>query len=112
MESFTPEVAPFGMATTVIEPGLFRRAAQQGLDPLCEPSIEGYRESVSAPNIVRSGMSGQQGGDTAELARGVVQVTEIEESPARWVAVEGKADHLLAQVNARRDLPAASPTTS
>ena len=110
MESLAPEVAPFGIATTVVEPGFFRtELLSKDSTRYAEPSIEDYRESTTATIAAWSRMSGQQGGDPAKLARALVQLTELEQPPARWVAgadavqaVEGKAHDLLAQVDAHR----------
>jgi hypothetical protein len=56
-------------------------------------------------------MSGKQGGDPAKLAKALVTVVEQDQPPLRWVAgadavetVEQKANELLAQVDAYRDL--------
>jgi hypothetical protein len=56
-------------------------------------------------------MNGQQGGDPAKLASALVSVVDTDKPPARWVAgadaveaVEEKANTLLAQVDAYRDL--------
>jgi hypothetical protein len=56
-------------------------------------------------------MNGKQGGDPAKLAAALVQLTDLEEPPFRWVAgadaveaVEQKAKTLLAQVDAHRAL--------
>src|SRR4051794_18083802 len=112
MESLAPEVAPFGIATTVVEPGFFRTdLLSKDSTRYAEPSIEDYRESTTATIDAWSGMSGQQPGDPAKLARALVQIAALEQPPARWVAgadavqaVEGKAHDLLAQVDAHRDL--------
>jgi len=112
MESLAPEVEPFGISTTVVEPGFFRtELLSKDSTRYAEPSIEDYRESTTATIDAWSGMSGQQGGDPAKLARALVQIAELAQPPARWVAgadavqaVEGKAHDLLAQVDAHRDL--------
>ena len=124
MESLAPEVAPFGIATTVVEPGFFRtELLSKDSTRYAEPSIEDYRESTTATIRAWSGMDGQQGGDPAKLARALVQLTQLEQPPARWVAgadavqaVQSKAAELLAQVDAHRelssDLAHAEPTAS
>jgi NAD(P)-dependent dehydrogenase (short-subunit alcohol dehydrogenase family) len=112
MESLASEVAPFGIATTVVEPGFFRtELLSKDSTRYAEPSIEDYRESTTATIEAWSGMSGQQGGDPAKLARALVHLASLAQPPARWVAgadaveaVEGKAAELLAQIDAYRDL--------
>ena len=112
MESLAPEIEPFGISTTVVEPGFFRTELLSKYSTrYAEPSIEDYRDTTTATIEAWSGMSGQQGGDPAKLARALVTLTDLEHPPARWVAgsdaieaVEGKARQLLAQVEAHRTL--------
>jgi NAD(P)-dependent dehydrogenase (short-subunit alcohol dehydrogenase family) len=112
MESLTSEVAPFGIRTTVVEPGFFRTEL---LTPestsYAEPSIEDYAERTKQTITAWNGMNGLQGGDPAKLAKALVQLAGQEEPPVRWVAgadavagVEQKAKDLLAQVDALREL--------
>jgi NAD(P)-dependent dehydrogenase (short-subunit alcohol dehydrogenase family) len=112
MESLTPEVAPFGIRTMVVEPGFFRTDL---LTPestnYAEPSIADYAERTRQTVTAWKGMNGQQGGDPAKLAKALVQLAGSQEPPVRWVAgadavagVEQKANDLLAQVSAHREL--------
>jgi NAD(P)-dependent dehydrogenase (short-subunit alcohol dehydrogenase family) len=112
MESLTPEVAPFGIRTTVVEPGFFRTDL---LTPestsYAEPSIDDYADRTHATVAAWNGMNGRQGGDPAKLAAALVQLAGQDEPPVRWVAgadavtgVEQKAADLLAQVNSHREL--------
>ena len=112
MESLTPEVAPFGIRTMVVEPGFFRTEL---LTPestsYAEPAIEDYAERTKQTITAWNGMNGLQGGDPAKLAKALVQLAGQEEPPVRWVAgadavagVEQKAKDLLAQVDALREL--------
>jgi NAD(P)-dependent dehydrogenase (short-subunit alcohol dehydrogenase family) len=114
MESLTPEVAPFGIRTMVVEPGFFRTDL---LTPestsYAESSIEDYAERTRQTVAAWTGMHGLQGGDPAKLATALVQLAGSQEPPVRWVAgadavasVEQKAKDLLAQVDAHRDLSA------
>jgi NAD(P)-dependent dehydrogenase (short-subunit alcohol dehydrogenase family) len=112
MESLTPEVAPFGIRTTVVEPGFFRTDL---LTPestnYAQPSIEDYAERTRQTVVAWNGMNGRQGGDPAKLAAALVHLAGQAEPPLRWVAgadavqgVEQKARELLAQVDAHREL--------
>jgi NAD(P)-dependent dehydrogenase (short-subunit alcohol dehydrogenase family) len=112
MESLTPEVAPFGIRTTVVEPGFFRTDL---LTPestnYAEPSIDDYAERTRQTVTAWKGMNGLQGGDPAKLADALVRLAGLEQPPVRWVAgadavqgVEQKARDLLAQVDAHREL--------
>ncbi|MES2462609.1 MAG: SDR family oxidoreductase [Armatimonadota bacterium] len=112
IESLTPEVAPFGIRTLLVEPGFFRTELltdQSTNYP--EPSIEDYAEKTKETVTAWKGMSGQQGGDPAKLAVSLVQLAGQDEPPLRFVAgadavaaVETKAKELLAQADAYRDL--------
>jgi NAD(P)-dependent dehydrogenase (short-subunit alcohol dehydrogenase family) len=110
--SLTPEVAPFGIRTMLVEPGFFRTEL---LTPesttYAEPSIDDYAERTKQTVTDWNGMNGRQGGDPAKLANALVQLAGQEEPPLRWVAgadaveiVENKAKELLAQAGAYREL--------
>jgi NAD(P)-dependent dehydrogenase (short-subunit alcohol dehydrogenase family) len=112
MESLSPEVAPFGIRTMVVEPGFFRTDL---LTPestsYAEPSIENYAERTRQTVTAWRSMDGQQGGDPAKLAKALVQLAGSQEPPVRWVAgadavagVEQKVKELLAQLDAHREL--------
>src|SRR5215217_5264359 len=112
MESLTPEVAPFGIRTMVVEPGFFRTEL---LTPestnYAEPSIDDYAERTEQTVAVWNSMNGQQGGDPAKLAKALVQLASQDEPPLRFAAgadaiatVEQKAKDLLAQADAYREL--------
>jgi NAD(P)-dependent dehydrogenase (short-subunit alcohol dehydrogenase family) len=112
IESLTPEVAPFGIRTMLVEPGFFRTEL---LTPesttYAEPSIDDYAERTEQTVAAWNGMNGQQAGDPAKLAAALLTVTHQENPPRRWVAgadavatVEQKAQTLLVQVDAYREL--------
>ena len=112
MESLTPEVAPFGIRTMLVEPGFFRTALlTQESTSYAAPTIEDYVERTQQTVTAWKGMHGLQGGDPAKLARALVQLASHAEPPLRWVAgadavatAEQKATTLLAQVDAHREL--------
>jgi NAD(P)-dependent dehydrogenase (short-subunit alcohol dehydrogenase family) len=111
-ESLTPEVAPFGIRTMLVEPGFFRtELLTQESTSYAEPTIEDYAERTQQTVTAWKGMNGLQGGDPAKLARALVQLASQDEPPLRWVAgadavatIEQKAKTLLAQANAYREL--------
>jgi NAD(P)-dependent dehydrogenase (short-subunit alcohol dehydrogenase family) len=112
IESLATEVEQFGITTTIVEPGFFRTELLTPESMIsAELSIEDYAEQTKEIDAVWRGMSGQQGGDPAKLAEALVGLAGSEQPPARWVAgadaveaAEGKANTLLAQVDAHRDL--------
>jgi NAD(P)-dependent dehydrogenase (short-subunit alcohol dehydrogenase family) len=112
MESLTPEVAPFGIRTMLVEPGFFRTDLLEDTSTIWpEPTIDDYAERTRQTVGGWKGMSGNQGGDPAKLAEALVRLTDQDEPPARWAAgadaveaVEHKAKTMIAQVDAHRNL--------
>jgi len=112
IESLAPEVAPFGIRTMLVEPGFFRTEL---LSPestnFAESSIADYAERTEQTVAALKGLSGLQPGDPAKLADALIQVVSQDEPPVRFVAgadavaaVEQKANDLLAQAGAYREL--------
>lgn len=112
MEALTPEVAPYGVRTMLVEPGFFRTEL---LTPQSTQfaglSIDDYAERTAQTVAGWKSMDGQQGGDPAKLADALVQLAGQDEPPLRFVAgadavdaVEGKVALLLAQADAHREL--------
>ncbi len=112
MESLTPEIAPFGIRTMLVEPGFFRtELLALGSTTYAEPSIDDYAERTRETVAAWSGMDGKQSGDPAKLADALVKLARFEEPPARFAAgadavqtFEAKAKALLAQAEAHRAL--------
>ena len=113
MESLRFDVEPFGIHTTIVEPGFFRtELLVEGSSTIWpELSIDDYRDRTQSTIEAWRGMNGQQGGDPAKLAAALVTLTTLDDPPQRFVAgadavaaVEQKAHDLLAQIDAHRDL--------
>jgi NAD(P)-dependent dehydrogenase (short-subunit alcohol dehydrogenase family) len=112
IEALTPEVAPFGIRTMLVEPGYFRTALLTPESTRYTPSsIEDYAERTERTIAAWKGVNGQQPGDPGKLAAALVRIAQEENPPQRWVAgadavaaVEQKAKVLLAQVEAYREL--------
>ena len=112
MESLAPEIAPFGIRTMLVEPGFFRtELLTQHSTTYAEPSIDDYAERTRETVAAWSSMDGKQGGDPARLANALVRLAGLEEPPLRFAAgadalqtFETKANTLLAQASAHRDL--------
>jgi NAD(P)-dependent dehydrogenase (short-subunit alcohol dehydrogenase family) len=112
IESLAPEVEPFGIHTMLVEPGYFRTEL---LTPesttYAEHSIDDYAERTAPIVAGQRGMNGQQPGDPAKLADALLVVAQAENPPRRWIAgadavaaIEQKANELLAQADAYREL--------
>src|SRR2546426_6225939 len=87
IESLTPEVAPFGIRTMLVEPGFFRTEL---LTPestkYAEPSIDDYTERTERTVTAWNAMNGQQGGDPAKLADALLKVASQDQPPLRFPA--------------------------
>jgi len=114
IESLAPEVEPFGIRTMLVEPGFFRTEL---LTPestsYAALSLDDYAERTKQTVTAWNGMNGRQGGDPAKLAAALVQLAGSDQPPVRWAAgadavtaVEQKANTMLAQAAAHRDLSA------
>jgi len=112
MESLQLEVAPFGITTTIVNPGFFRTEL---LEPAsvtyAEPSIEDYADRTAEQLKWWQAQSGKQGGDPAKLARALVTIAGEEPPPRRFIAgadavalAEQHVADLHAQIDAYREL--------
>jgi NAD(P)-dependent dehydrogenase (short-subunit alcohol dehydrogenase family) len=69
MESLAPEVAPFGISTTLVEPGFFRtELLEPASTTWAELSIGDYADLSQETETAWQAMNGQQGGDHAKVA--------------------------------------------
>ena len=112
MESLRYEVEPFGIHTTIVEPGFFRTdLLTKESTAYADLSIDDYAERTAQTRPAWEAMNGKQTNDPAKLAKALLTVVDQQQPPLRWVAgadavatVEQKANELLAQVDAYRDL--------
>jgi len=112
MESLHAEVAPFGIYTTIVNPGFFQtELLTQESATYATSSIEDYAERHAERVQWYEAMNGQQAGDPAKLARALVTIAGQEQPPRRFIAgadaiaiAEQKAKDLQEQANAFRDL--------
>jgi NAD(P)-dependent dehydrogenase (short-subunit alcohol dehydrogenase family) len=112
MESLAPEVAPFGIATTIVNPGFFRTEL---LTPqstsFAETTIHDYDERRAKQLEFWKSQHGKQGGDPAKLARALLRIADLNSPPMRFIAgadsiesTEKKVATLQQQMDAFRDL--------
>ena len=112
MESLAPEIAPFGIHTTIVNPGFFRtELLTKESTNYAEPTIEDYAQRNTAQRDFWDSMNGQQGGDPAKLAQALLTIADQEQPPFRFIAGADaitQAEDMLAerrrQIDAHRDL--------
>jgi NAD(P)-dependent dehydrogenase (short-subunit alcohol dehydrogenase family) len=112
MESLHAEVAPFGISTTVVNPGFFRTEllTEQSTN-YAAPSIADYDERRAKLIEQWKAQNGRQSGDPAKLARALITVASQQPPPRRFIAgadaiatTEQKIADLKADAEAHRDL--------
>src|SRR5437016_5129221 len=112
MDSLQQEVAPFGITTTIVNPGFFRTEL---LEPAsvtyAKPSIEDYADRTAEQLKWWRAQKGKQGGDPAKLARALVTIASEAQPPRRFIAgadaialAEQHVADLQAQIDAYREL--------
>jgi NAD(P)-dependent dehydrogenase (short-subunit alcohol dehydrogenase family) len=112
MASLAPEVAPFGITTTVVNPGFFRTEllTEQSTN-YAEPSIADYDERRAQQLEFWRTQNGKQIGDPAKLARALMTILGQEKPPLRFIAgadaiatAEQTVAAIQRQIAALRDL--------
>ena len=112
MECLAAEVAPFGINTTIVEPGFFRTGLLTPASTIwAENSLEDYAAKNAELRPFWKSMNGKQGGDPAKLAAALIKIANENEPPKRWLAgadaiatAEQKLTEFQKQINAYRDL--------
>ena len=112
MLSLHDEVTPFGIVTTIVNPGFFRtELLTEESTNYADPSIPDYDERRAKQMEFWRGHNGQQAGDPAKLARALVAIASQEPPPRRFIAgsdaiatAEQKVAELRAQIDSNRNL--------
>ena len=87
MEALALEVEPFGIHTTIVNPGFFRtELLTKESTSFAEPSIEDYAERGAAQREFWTSQNGRQSGDPAKLAQALLTITAETQPPSRFVA--------------------------
>jgi NAD(P)-dependent dehydrogenase (short-subunit alcohol dehydrogenase family) len=87
MESLRPEVAPFGIHTTIVNPGFFRtELLTNESTAYAQRSIEDYAGRRAEQIKWWQSQNGQQSGDPAKLAKALITIASQEPPPARFIA--------------------------
>jgi NAD(P)-dependent dehydrogenase (short-subunit alcohol dehydrogenase family) len=112
MEALHSEVAPYGVATTVVNPGFFRtELLSQESTQYAAASIDDYAERTAAQQVFWKSQNGKQGGDPAKLAEALITIARERVPPRRFIAgadaiatAEQKVAQLQADIDAFRAL--------
>jgi NAD(P)-dependent dehydrogenase (short-subunit alcohol dehydrogenase family) len=110
-EALAPEVAPFGIRTTLVEPGMIRTTFYES--GVRAPQLDAYRDNPAVSRGDRPLES--MPGDRAKVAAAMIEVGESADPPARlllgsdaYALVRAALADRLAAVEAQREL---APTT-
>jgi NAD(P)-dependent dehydrogenase (short-subunit alcohol dehydrogenase family) len=112
MESLHAEIAPFGITTTIVNPGFFRTEllTEQSTN-YAEPSIKDYDERRTKQLEFWKAQNGKQSGDPAKLAQALIVIADQQPPPSRFIAgadaiatAEQRVGELTAQIEANRAL--------
>jgi NAD(P)-dependent dehydrogenase (short-subunit alcohol dehydrogenase family) len=112
MESLAPEVEPFGIHTTIVNPGFFRTSLLTNESTnYATASIEDYAQRNAAQREFWESQNGRQSGDPAKLAQALLTLANQDQPPRRFIAgadaigqAEQQVARFQADINAYRDL--------
>ncbi|WP_336757989.1 SDR family NAD(P)-dependent oxidoreductase [Paenibacillus sp. USHLN196] len=112
MEAVAPEVAPFGIHTTIVNPGFFRTEfLTDASSTFAKPSIEDYDDRRAGHMEFFKNQNGQQPGDPKKLANALLKIANEDQPPRRFIAgadaigiAEQKIANLQLEIDAYRDL--------
>ena len=112
MQALQIEVAPFGIQTTIVNPGFFRtELLTEQSTKYADNPIADYNERREQQMQFWKAANGQQSGDPAKLAKALITIANEKQPPLRFLAgadAIGTADQVAAtlqqQTNAYRDL--------
>jgi len=114
MESLQAEITPFGIYTTIVNPGFFRtELLTEESTNFAEHPIADYDDRRAEQMKFWKGYNGQQSGDPAKLAKALIRISGEEKPPLRFIAGADAIETALSvaatlqqQTNAYRDLSA------
>jgi NAD(P)-dependent dehydrogenase (short-subunit alcohol dehydrogenase family) len=112
MESLAPELAPFGIHTTIVEPASFRtEILTRKSASYAESSLQDYADRTARRLREWERQSGRQPFDPAKLAQALLVIASQDPPPPRFIAgadaialAEQKVAALQEAINADRDL--------
>lgn len=112
MTALAQEVAPYGIHTTIVNPGFFRTGLASP-ESLVWPdlSIDDYAERSASQRAWWSAQDGRQAGDPAKLAAALIAIAHEDPPPRRFIAgadaiaiAEHRIDLLQQDIESHRSL--------
>ena len=113
MDALKIDVAPYGIKTTIVEPGFFRtELVVEGASLIWpELTIDDYAERTENMKKMWGQVHGNQAGDPAKLGAALVQIVAMDQPPTRFVAgadavaaIEQQLHTVLQQIEDHREL--------
>jgi NAD(P)-dependent dehydrogenase (short-subunit alcohol dehydrogenase family) len=112
MEALRVEIAPFGIRTTIVNPGFFRtELLSEQSTHYAEASIAEYDDRRAALLGAWKSTHGKQAGDPAKLAKALITIAAQDPPPRRFLAgadaiatAEQKIADLWADIESNREL--------
>jgi len=107
MQALQVEVAPFGINTTIVNPGFFRTEllTEESTKYASHP-IEDYTEKRVQQMQFWKGANGQQSGDPAKLAKALIIIANEKQPPPRFLAgadAIGLAEQVIGKLQKETD---------
>ncbi len=112
MSALAQEVEPYGVHTTIVNPGFFRTGLASP-ESLVWPDVEidDYAQRSAAQRAWWSEQDGQQAGDPAKLASALIDLVNEEPPPRRFIAgadvialAQRKIEQLREEIESHRSL--------
>ena len=112
MESLALEIEPFGIHTTIVNPGFFRsELLTKESTNYADASIDDYAEANAGLREFWESQNGVQPGDPSKLAQALLTIADEEKPPLRFIAgadalaqAEEKLAERRQQIDAHREL--------
>lgn len=112
MGALSSEVAPFGVHTTIVNPGFFRTGLASPASLIWpRVTVQDYAERSAAQQAWWQAQDGQQAGDPEKLARALVSISNERPPPRRFIAgsdvialAERKIAELREDIESHREL--------
>ena len=102
IESLAPEIAPFGISATIVNPGFFRtELLTEQSTRFAETTLHDYDERRAKQLEVWKWQNGKQGGDPAKLGAALVQLAAMETPPKQFFAGTDAVSGITADLEAR-----------